>query len=107
MGAKDMTQPDGGPAFPTRDGVFNGPVGGMSLRDYFAAHAPAECLWCFDVKMPTPRPKPDYGDDPDNKPECAFNFMEVAAWDNERRRKTRTQWPWVWADAMIAERPQK
>ena len=41
-----MNSDNGGPAFPAtswdREGEFLGANNGMTLRDYFAAHAPAE-----------------------------------------------------------------
>lgn len=41
-----MSIPDGGPAFPSTDYCDEKPIGssgGMSLRDYFAAHAIIGC----------------------------------------------------------------
>lgn len=50
-----MSKKDGGPAFPNiasdeRVGVYVGDKG-MSLRDYFAAHAP-DCLMNGDLALP-------------------------------------------------------
>jgi hypothetical protein len=41
---------DGGPAFPGGHGCVTGPTVGMSLRDYFAAHAPEVPQWWFDQR---------------------------------------------------------
>lgn len=40
-----MSQPDGGPAFPRQSGTLDmGGSLGMSLRDYFAGQALAQCI---------------------------------------------------------------
>lgn len=102
---------DGGPAFPrpTSEDRTHGDQAegnstcfgykGMSLRDYFAAHAPAVGpLWSFPVRMPCQRPKPDIVD------KEWMNSKEIEAWDDEKARQKLIQWPWVWADAMLAAR---
>lgn len=70
---------DGGPAFACSRGVsdeWDSTQQGMSLRDYFAAHAPIGLL----------RPPPDDREDRNISPEDAANLA------------------YAWADAMLAER---
>ena len=127
---------DGGPAFPAPDlGELDfgqrGAYPGMTLRDYFAAHAPAEPQHWFKPSMP-PEPVADfvypagmteaeraewngYGDYLDSgdlkEPRIrdyyakreAFNKAH-SAWDAERRIQRCIQWPYAWADAQLAER---
>lgn len=82
------TANDGGPAFPsvTKESVFveelgryddrlGPPMGGMSLRDYFAAHAPDVPAPWFEPTMP---PKP-------SEPPIATDL-------NEESRRTLRSW---------------
>lgn len=95
---------------------FMAPDGGMTLRDYFAAHAPTDYHSWFAPRMPL-RPAPDFSDhDHPNEPRClgewdcvAVNADVLSAYDDERRRQCELQWPYAWADAMLAARdtPQK
>ena len=66
---------DGGPAFPDPDGQANY-TGGMTLRDYFAAHAPP---------MPEQWWKDSKGD--------GHHWADASA-----------AWAYFYADAMIAQR---
>ena len=155
-----------GPAFPQTDYVNEdkGPVSitdenrrGMSLRAYFAAHAPAEPQGWFEPEiapMPTaPATEPSFPDEfPFNVDIGARNYIiniangwrrdpcydlstfephskdahldtlvahvrpflvdyETAwkaywaahnAWDDERAKQRLIQWPWAWADAVLA-----
>lgn len=68
-----MAKDDGGPAFPTYSAV------GMSLRDYFAAHAADADLWPYLTKF-----------DPEQK-------ISVPAMSREQAR-------YAYADAMLAAR---
>jgi hypothetical protein len=120
------TKDNGGPAFPQplvvgRDGEILGPddfgFAGMTMRDYFMAHAPAEPQPWFVPEMP-PRPKPRWVSDDGlreyatiseaekHEGECFSNASrdECEAWDKERRKAGYVQWPAAWADAMLAER---
>jgi len=95
---------DGGQAFPVS--IHNLHVKGMSLRDYFAAHAPRRAQWWFEPTMP-PRPESMYDHDHPSAQCfecCAVNYVEVEAWQTERRRQFLIQWPYAWADVMLAER---
>ena len=81
---------DGGPAFPTDTGILIDGVPvtrelhGMSLRDWFAGHAPEVPEWfvCDWVR-----------DHPGSQreQEAAMYFA----------------WPWVYADRMLAERKRE
>jgi len=105
--AKPIT---GGPAFPRagsewthEDGLVHdeGAVG-MTLRDYLAAHAPTVPTWSFTPRMPTPRPEPDYEKALAGLP--GSNLAEVEVWDKMREVARHAQWPWVWADHVLAAR---
>lgn len=131
---------DGGPAFPLPvdadidcAGRAASGYGGISIRDYFIAHAPAEPQPWF---QPTMRPRmevpgwatdPKWGMTPDQarhaekwrndqdylideewaKPfQIAWNayWDDGAAWNRERDAARYVQWPAAWADAMLKER---
>ena len=88
-----MNEPDGGPAFPLPLGHMSaadwGQSGGMTLRDYFIAHAPAAEI---DGMVPV-----DVGS-------CA-KYLGIDKYENDKHyllliAKCRCQW----ADAMLAER---
>jgi hypothetical protein len=96
-----MAIDDGGAAFPFVAEGYQ-PEAGLSIRDYFAANCPTEPQWDFDVKMPSPRPKPEFPCP--GRGGHALNDDEVRAWDVERAKQRFIQWPWVWADAMLAQR---
>ncbi|WAX26333.1 hypothetical protein [Ralstonia phage p2110] len=126
---------NGGPAFPSpaehfSDGTLSGHATyGMSLRDYFIAHAPAEPQAWFEPKMPTPRPQlptssslseadqSDWHDERlDHDPEgCSAElhaFAEarrsyeknVNEWDREYSKQWCIQWPAAWADEQLRAR---
>jgi hypothetical protein len=113
---------DGGPAFPrpasefTESGtLLDGNIAvpatnGMSLRDYFAAHAPHEMAGWYVPTMP-PRPPIEWGHDHPHERQCEreydcvpVNVDELSAYDDRRREEYERQWPYAWADAMLAER---
>jgi len=82
----------------------------MSLRDYFAAHAPSDHAWWFEPQMPS-RPQPQYDHDHPNETRCHYdadclrvNDTELRAYDDERRKQYELQWPYAWADAMLRAR---
>ena len=67
---------------------------GVTIRDFFAAHAPKEPTFEFDVKMRRPKPKTEaYPDDP-----------ELLLWEIEYNRQRAVQWPWIYADAVLRAR---
>lgn len=114
----------GGPAFPRPMGsvgheAYNRSQTGMTLRDYFiahAAHAPVEPRpWFRPFLTPYPDKDPKWvfcvgcraGIDCDEDADCA----KLVAWkvgrdahSGEWERQRDIQWPAAWADYMIAER---
>ena len=77
------TKEDGGPAFPTIDHTESGypycANFGLSLRDWFAAHAPAPPKWWMDSFGRNTQDLGEYAD-------------------------VLTQWSYAYADSMIAAR---
>lgn len=125
---------DGGAAFPcgvTQDS-YNPEQRpwqrGISIRDYFMAHAPAEPhSWFTPVMPPKPElPDPDrelsaddakewrrldeFAEEEGNERIKAFcqrrsaAFDERRAWEKERDKQRFVQWPAAWADAMLKAR---
>lgn len=118
----------GGPAFPSRFEIrkgSNAPDGtmaesdqqhvffGMTLRDYFAAHAPEKPQKWFTPTMP---PKPDpiwpcsltsqhiegcHCQESEAMPE---NWQERHDYGLMAECERLLQWPYAWADAMLARR---
>lgn len=114
-----MSADNGGSAFPVvlPDGVSWD--GGMTLRDYFIAHAPTNPWPIFAPTMPTKRPIPGPWKSDDGKMtyatsaaaerdcgDCYYclNQEELDAWDADKKYQTYAQWPAYWADAMLKER---
>ena len=104
-------------------------TGGLMLRDYFIANAPAEPQPWFHPVMISERPVfPELPDDMSAaekedwrayREEYASLCMprliayeaqktqaskDGAAWDREYTKQLYIQWPAAWADAMLAER---
>ncbi len=102
---------------------------GMTLRDYYIAHAPVEPQDWFKPKMDFPRPLiPDWSrvQDPvlreeliqcvnldvDAESAKAIEWLDQRAtiaaeqltWDDEFSKKRYTQWPAAWADEMLNAR---
>lgn len=78
---------------------------GLTLRDYFAAHAPASPQPWFRPEMP-PQPERIYPHKKCMNACCKLpmNASEREAWVLEKERQLYIQWPYAWADAMLAER---
>ena len=103
---------------------------GITLRDYFMAHAPAEPQLWFAPEMPEPPKfviKPDNLTDEESRQiegvlEGYLDIWEVdeprvkewaaasdayykakKKYDTERAKQLYVQWPAAWADAMLAE----
>lgn len=107
------------PAFPAAGLDVNHPMSGLTIRQYLAAHAPAEPQPWFTPIL-GPRPEDDWrhsrsdwrfdtysaavehcqkhGGEPVNA-----NWDTQRAWDNDRERQRFIQWPWAWADALLRE----
>lgn len=127
-------KPENPPAFPTLlldkvDNVEHGETqGGMTLRDYFIAHAPVEPQPWFVPTMPLKPELPDpytelseedlaewrkldeFAPEEGNERVKAFCQREQDArkarqeWENERKKQRYAQWPAAWADAMLKAR---
>lgn len=83
----------GGSAFPDAAGR----EWGMTLRDYFAAHAPSKILWNFKIDAS------DMGEPPTIKALEGWREKQLF-YDMEFNRRKYMAWPYVWADAMLVER---
>jgi hypothetical protein len=117
------------PASPTFTGAFTGVPVGVTLRDYFMAHAPVEPQKWFLPAMPecpaVPSEKSiddaalaqaihdyDYIELPASMAERAAQWFTArnaaieaqAEWQVEFRKQLYVQWPRAWADLMLAER---
>ena len=111
-----MSRPDGGPAFPKpignngashyEDREVSSEEVGMTLRDYFAAHAPkSRASWFEPTMLPKPEPIYDHEHPSEQCFECSeVNWQERLDWKIERARQYELQWPYAYADAMLAER---
>jgi len=110
---------DGGPAFARPIGSYldgnycrqyNNSFRGMSLRDYLAAHAPAEPQPWFEPVFTTPIPKHPVwnGFDPYGSKKLLMKHettLRQLGYEKEQARLA--QWPYAWADALLAEREKK
>jgi hypothetical protein len=102
-----MTDKHAGPFDPTvldqprRDN--GGPASLMTLRDYFAAHAPEQRATWFEPTM-APRPTPEWPDDQQRFEQDPLNWEALRDYDAEKNRQYELQWPYAYATAMIAER---
>lgn len=113
---------DGGSAFPivetyerfSDDGAVSLGVrsdvvdSGMTLRDYFAAHAPGLIPDWFEPTV-TAKPEPIYHEGHSTEKDSCFeclpeNWRERDRWTAEYQKQTFIQWPYAWADLMLAER---
>jgi len=117
---------DGGPAFPCETvgtdehGEYRLPWQGMTLRDYFMAHAPTEPQPWFVPVMP---PAPDLsiwvgesgrkyegeraamGSEEGLRGKVRpVNADAYYAWRNEQGKQRYVQWPAAWADEMLKAR---
>lgn len=119
------TRNDGGAVFPlnTTNEANSGayfPHSGMTLRDYFIAHAPAEPQPWFQPVMPSACPLPRYvGEDgtvyataSEAMRACGDSYtnereQEQIEWRKQRDRQRYVQWPAAWADAQLALREER
>ena len=87
----------------------------MALRDHLAARAPPEIASWFEPVMPNPCPKiiwrngegvewPD-GELPEGAtgPAININSEAIGEWWRLYYKLAPLQWPYAWADAVIAE----
>jgi hypothetical protein len=107
---------NGGPAFPrpignngythVEDIDSNSEQEGMSLRDYFAAHAPKRPQSWFVPAMPL-KPEPVWDHEHPSRDcfECSpTNWQKRDDWTIERDKQRLIQWPYAWADAQLTAR---
>lgn len=130
---------DGGPAFPyvtaseaVREVTTHEGEPGMTLRDYFIAHAPTEPQPWFRPKMPHPHPvaPPQPSDLTDEERHDLEGYREDMlgvgdvrssrlaaylremeswktwgrAWRQDEAKQAYIQWPAAWADEMLKAR---
>jgi hypothetical protein len=91
----------------------------VTLRDYFAARAPERQGWFVPNPPATLAPAPIYRigellfDDWDAAVKHAGfrrsdittdNEAAIEEWDRRRSQQIATEWPWAWADALLAKR---
>jgi hypothetical protein len=110
----------GGPAFPCLergDSGVNLTAAGLTKREYFIAHAPAEPQpWFEPVMLPRPSTNVWVSDDgartyasravaEREEGECCglLNQKELDEWTKDWKKQLYVQWPAAWADAMIEE----
>lgn len=84
---------DGGPAFPVNQSEVCNTTPGLSLRDYFAAHAPPAPEWYSRRYM--------YGADPKGSGLVGKDVQPASMEEQERHFHA---WRWHYADAMLAAR---
>lgn len=75
---------------------IDGESQGMTLLDYFAAHAPHDIMWNFE-----PHELPEK---PENDGDKEAYHNELAHYNNAKAEAKRKQWPYVYAAAMMEER---
>lgn len=94
-----MSEKDnGGPAFPIPGDQYDESFNGMTLRDFFIAHAPTEPQPWFQPVMSTPAPEQYSG--------ACYEGSRLEKWHEEWSRQRYIQWPSAWADAMLEARQQ-
>lgn len=79
-------------------------VSNMDLRTYFAARAPKKPAAWFEPVVP-PCPKEEYDHDHAKCEYCEAmpsNWQAISEWRGYREEATAVQWPWAWADAVLA-----
>lgn len=104
-----MMKDTSGPAFPVAlpsGESYQGhlPHDGMTLRDYFAAHAPSNPPAWFEPVMESPEPAFNSVRDEETLEFITTNEDEIQAWKVERYKQQAIQWPYAWADLILAAR---
>ena len=93
---------DGGPAFPVplnpgQPWQGMAPCDGMTLRDYFIAHAPAEPQRWFKPKQPQQPVREQF--------ESYASYQRAFdAWLDDCNKQLYVEWPAAWADEMLKAR---
>ena len=92
-------------AYPVHLGHAEDSEPGIDTLAYFAARAPAEPQWHFEVVGLPPRPKILVPADKAGDGEAVWDgVMPPYEWDDLRFIQRRAQWPWVWARATLRAR---
>lgn len=77
----------------------------LTLRDYFAAHAPETPQDWFEPEMP---PKPKVGhravDLGGGRKTWVDDHSEIDEWERTQSKQRLVQWPYAWADAVLSTR---
>ena len=73
-----------------------------ALSDWFAGQAPDEPTWHFEPVMSEPRPTPQMEGQIEDR--ICVNAQEVREWEDERDCQRAKQWPYAWANEMLAQR---
>jgi hypothetical protein len=111
------TTSNGGAAFPMPSTASHNGQGGMSLRDYFAAHAPGDCSrYLLGFEFPEPRPEKPQGvdyhrrggsADADSLSEITTKYESALCdWQDRRNRAQGAAARYAYADAMLKAREQ-
>lgn len=93
------------PAFPIGANEYggHGTCFGITVRDYFAMRAPSIPFAWFEPVMPYP--KPEFSGTRDSSGGFVeTNEVEISAWKLEHYKQQCIQWPYAWADLMLAAR---
>jgi hypothetical protein len=117
MTEKTVVLDNSGPAFPNEYTLPENQ--GITIRDYFIAHAPAKPQDWFQPEFSEPYPEPP---ETWTSPKRWWQFWRnmddesaddrlwwgmtsaVLAWNRARDQQRLLQWPAAWADAMLAAR---
>ena len=75
---------------------------GITVREYFAAHAPAPPDWFAPVVPKQPEPIYGVSDAPGGRLQTLESVKQQQAWDRNYLMQQVAQWPWAWADAVLA-----
>lgn len=75
---------------------------GVTLRDFFMAHAPEEIPDWFEPQGICDRPDTTLWED--IKGALGFTPFSLRAWCRQNECARMVQWPVYWADAMLAAR---
>jgi hypothetical protein len=83
-------------AFPYKDDDYH--QNGMTVHDYFMAHAPRDASWEFEPEGLRKMPEGEH---------VVGMLGELTKWNAEKMKLKAIQWPRVWADEMIKQRQNK
>lgn len=94
-------------AFPMASGQHDKSyMNGMTMLDYFAAHAPTNILWEFKVPSIGKRPEVQWPEGERQQNHEAINWKELQDYDLAKKIQIKQMWPWEWAKAMLKSREE-